>query len=79
MISSTLMSGYCGSSFAKAGQRIVVGRMLAGRDADGAGRLVAQLAQRGELRVDLVEPRADGPQQALARFRRRHAARGAGQ
>ena len=53
--------------------------MLAGRDADGAGGLLAQLAQRGQLGVDLVEPRADGPQQALAGLGRRDAARGAGQ
>ena len=53
--------------------------MLAGRDADRARGLLAQLAERGEVRIDLVEPRGDGAQQALARFGRRHAARGAGQ
>ena len=53
--------------------------MLAGRDADGAGGLVAQLAQRGQLGVDLLEARPDGPQQALAGLGRRDAAGGAGQ
>ena len=32
-----------------------------------------------KLGVDLLEPRAEGPQQALARLGGRHAARGAGQ
>ena len=31
--------------------------MLAGGDADRAGRLVAQLAERGERLLDLLEPR----------------------
>ena len=53
--------------------------MLARGDADGAGRLVAKLAQRGELGIDLVEARPDGPQQPLAGLGRRDAARGAGQ
>ena len=35
-----------------------VGRVLAGRDADGAGGLLAQLAQRRQLGLDLVEARA---------------------
>ena len=34
--------------------------MLARRDADGAGGLFAQLAQRGELGIDLVEARPHG-------------------
>ena len=45
----------------------------------GAGGLLAQLAQGRELGLDLVEPRADGLEQALARLGRRDAARGAGQ
>ena len=53
--------------------------MLADRDADGAGGLVAQLGQGGKLGVDLLEFGADGLEQSLAGFRRRHAAGGAGQ
>ena len=41
--------------------------------------LVAQLAQRGQLRVDLVQARPGGTQQPLARLGRRDAAGGAGQ
>ena len=53
--------------------------MLARRDADGAGGLLAKLAQRRQLGVDLIEARADGAEQAFARLGRRDAARGAGQ
>ena len=35
------------------------GCVLAGRDADGAGRLLAQFAEGGELSIDIVEPRPD--------------------
>ncbi len=55
------------------------GRVLVRRDADGAGGLRTELAQRGQLGVDLVQPGAHGPQQAFARVGRRDAARGAGQ
>ena len=40
---------------------------------------VAQLAERGQLRLDLFQARPGGAQQPLARLRRRDAARGAGQ
>ena len=53
--------------------------MLARRDADGAGRLLAQLAQGGQLGADLVERRAERAQQPLAGLGRRDAAGGAGQ
>ena len=53
--------------------------MVAGRDANRAGGLVAKVAQGLELGLDLLEPRAHGVEQALARRRRRDAARGAGQ
>ncbi len=35
-----------------------LGQMLGCGDADGAGRLFAKLAERGEFRLDLIEPRA---------------------
>ena len=54
-------------------------RVVVRRDANGAGRLVAQLAQCGQLRLDLLQARPRGPQQALARLGRRDAAGGAGQ
>ena len=41
--------------------------------------LLAQLAQCGELRIDLVEARPYRAEQAFARFRRRDAAGGARQ
>ena len=53
--------------------------MVVRGDADGAGRLVAQLAQRGHLGLDLVQARAGGAQQALPGLGRRDAAGGAGQ
>ena len=49
------------------------------RDADGAGELVAQLAQRGQLCLDLVQAQGGGAQQAVSRLGRRDAAGGAGQ
>ncbi len=54
-------------------------RVLAGVDADRAGGLVPQLAEPSELGLDLVESRAQGLDQALARLRGRDAAGGAGQ
>ena len=76
---STLMSGYFGSSLASFGQSTVsaacspvVMRMVP------AG-LSAKFAQGVELGLDLLEPRPDGPQQALARLGRRDAAGGARQ
>jgi hypothetical protein len=55
------------------------GRTLAARDPHQPGRAVAQFPQGGEFRFDLFETRGHGRQQALAGFRGRHAARGAGQ
>ena len=40
--------------------------MLARRDADGAGRLLAKLAERRQLSADLVERRAERAQQPFA-------------
>lgn len=54
-------------------------RVLARGDADGARGLFAQLRERGQFRVDLVEPRPDGAQQALAGLGWRDAPRCAGQ
>ncbi|MNN93247.1 hypothetical protein D3C81_2116560 [compost metagenome] len=51
--------------------------MLAGRDPQIAGRLVAVLAEQSQLTVDLIEPGSDHPQQMFARFRRRNASSGA--
>ncbi len=56
-----------------------VGRVVGGRDADRAGRLVAQFAQRGQLVVDLLEARRHRLQQSFAGLRGGHAARGAAQ
>ena len=44
--------------------------MLAGGDADGAGRSVAQIGECRKFRFDLLEPRGDRAKQTLARFRR---------
>ena len=51
--------------------------MLASRDADRACRLAPQLAERSQLRLDLLEPGSDGLQQPEPRLRGRDAARGA--
>ena len=56
-----------------------LGGVLAGGDPDGAGGLLAQLAQRRQLGVDLVEARTDAAKQALAGLGRGHAAGRAGQ
>ncbi|MNL13651.1 hypothetical protein D3C87_1345630 [compost metagenome] len=53
--------------------------MLAGRDPQFARRLVAERAEQGQFVVDLFEPGGDHPQQMLAGFSRRNAARGARQ
>ena len=53
--------------------------MLARRDADGAGGLLPQLAQRRQFGVDLIERGPTVAEQAFARLGRRDAARGAGQ
>lgn len=53
------------------------GGVLAGGDADVAGGLFPQFAQRGQFGIDLVETRADVTQQAFTCFGRRDAARGA--
>ena len=44
-----------------------------------AVHMTAKLAQRGDLGVDLVEPRAYGPHESLPSRRRHNAARGAGE
>ncbi len=48
-------------------------------DADGAGRFLPHFRQRRQFRVDLVEARPGGRQQALAGLGRRDGAGGAGQ
>ena len=53
--------------------------VLACRDADGAGGFVAQVTESCELRLDLVEARAERTHQPLARLGRRHAPRRARQ
>ena len=53
--------------------------ILGGRYSNGAGGLLAKLTQGRQLRLNLLKPRARGLKQAFARFRRRHAARGARQ
>jgi len=53
--------------------------VFTGGDAHGARGLAAKLAQRGDLGVDLVEPRAYGPHESLPSRRRHNAARGAGE
>lgn len=53
--------------------------MLAGIDANAAGRLFPKRAQGDELSLDLIEPRADGEKQAFTRLRRRDAPRRARQ
>ncbi len=55
------------------------GGMLARGDAERAGRLVAQRAERRQLALDLLQPRPDVAQQPFAGLGRRHAARGPGQ
>jgi hypothetical protein len=71
-MTSTVMSGYFGRIFAKAGIRIARG-VLCRRDPDVAGRLLAKLTQSGEFGVHLLEFRPDAPEQALSRLGRRHA------
>ena len=46
-----------------------LGRVLSGGDPDGAGWLLAQLAEGRQLRFDLVEPRTDASKQAFATLR----------
>ena len=48
-----------------------IDRVFRGRDPDGAGGLLAKLAERRKLGIDLLKPRADGAQQAFARLGRR--------
>ena len=55
------------------------GRVLARRDADGAGRLLAKLAERRQLSADLVERRAERPQQPFAGLGGGDASRGSAQ
>ena len=68
-----------GQQLASAGQRIVIGRVLARRDADGAGGLLASSLSAASSASISSKRGADGAQQALARLGRRDAARGAGQ
>jgi hypothetical protein len=67
---ATLMSGYCRTNFASFGQRIVLTALIAGRDPNGAGGLVPELAQGLKLGVDLLEARTHGAEQAFARLGR---------
>ena len=53
--------------------------MVVRGDANGARRLVAQRAERGQCGFDLVKARSRGQQQALARLGGRNAARGPGE
>ena len=53
--------------------------MLHRGDADGTGRLVAQRAERGNLALDLVEPRPDARSRRSPASVKRDAARRAGQ
>ncbi len=50
-------------------------RMLAGRDANVSGRLLAKLAQPGQFGIDLVKPGSDGMKQPFARLGWRNIAR----
>lgn len=63
--------------FREPGPEYGVGCVLGGRDADGAGGLVAQFAQGGQFGFDFVEPGCHRGQQTLACFGGRNAARGA--
>ena len=54
-------------------------RMLARTDADGAGGLLAQRAQRREFGIDFLKAGPDRTHEPFARLGRRDAARGAGQ
>jgi hypothetical protein len=47
-----------------------VHHVVDGGDADGAGRPIAQVADRGDLRIDLLQPRRHVQQQALPGLRR---------
>jgi hypothetical protein len=58
-------------------QQDCVSRIFGCRDANVARGLVAKLAQRRKLGFDLLEPRAEGLHEPLARFRWRNPARGA--
>ncbi|MCY1313114.1 hypothetical protein D9M70_636100 [compost metagenome] len=51
--------------------------MLAGRDPQIAGRLVAVLAEQTQLAVDFFEPRGDHPQQMFTGLGGRNASGGA--
>ena len=46
----------------------LLGRMLARRDADGAGGLLAQIAQAGQFGVNLDEARSHGAEQRPPSF-----------
>ena len=56
---STLMSGYRRRNRHEFRPQDGVGRVVGGGDANRAGGLLAQLAQRRELGVDLLEPGAE--------------------
>ncbi|HEY4446003.1 MAG TPA: hypothetical protein VGN30_17095 [Steroidobacteraceae bacterium] len=56
-----------------------VGRIVCGRNPNGAGGLLPKFAQRGKLGLNLLKPRADGAKQAVARLGWGDAARGPGQ
>src|SRR2546429_756947 len=56
-----------------------IGRVLAGRNANGARGFFPKLAQGGELGLDLLEVRTDGLEQSFTRLGARDAACGTGQ
>jgi hypothetical protein len=58
-------------------QQDCVSRVFGCRDANGPRGLVAKLAQRRQLDLDLLEPRAEGLHEPLARFRWHDPPRGA--
>jgi len=49
--------------------------MFGGRDADRSRRFLPKRGERVELRIDLLEGRAQGPKQSFTGFGRRHTAR----
>ncbi len=63
----------------QAGQSDSFGRAFTGVDANGARRLLAKFAKRGQFTFDLIKPRAYGHEQSLSGFGRRDATGGARQ
>jgi hypothetical protein len=67
--------GVVGQQLREGGPEDRLCRMLSSRDADRAGGLFPQLAQRGQLRADVLQRRAEGAEQPLARLGGRDAPR----